>query len=92
MFGSPLLDVPANRVRLISKGPGLSLTISRAANGAVVPMPTLPDGSIVIRVAGAFVPVAVVLKWSLVPCAVFVQFSDAWTNMPPRVPLNAEVP
>ena len=46
----------------------------------------------VIRVAGVVVPIGVVLKLSLVPCAVFVQFSAAWTNMPPRVPLNAVVP
>jgi hypothetical protein len=46
----------------------------------------------VIFVLGVFVPTAVVLKLSLVPCAVFVQFSAAWTNMPPRVPLNADAP
>ena len=55
-------------------------------------MPTFPVLSIVIRVPGVMVPFGVVLKLSLVPCTVFVQFSDAWTNMPPRVPLNAEVP
>ena len=35
------------------------------------------------------VPFAVVLKLIEVPCAVSVQFSDALTNMPPRVPAES---
>ena len=50
----------------------LCLSASTAADGVVVPMPTLPLSAIVIREVGVFVPRVVVEKFKAVPCAVSV--------------------
>ena len=63
------------------------LDTSSGADGACVPMPTFPAGSMSILKLCVVVPVAVVLKLTRVPCAVSVQFSAATTNMP--LPPNA---
>src|SRR6478672_4003704 len=58
-------------------------TISSVLFGFVVPMPMSPDGEMVSRVAGVFVPLAVVVKFIAVPFAASVQFSVARGNRPP---------